>query len=116
MLALVYYPAGKDAPDYALPAGVNTSHATAFEGCENLKSIRIPAGITSIGDDAFYRCRGLTSISLLASIPPALERELWPSYNAPPSSIIICVPAASVEACKNAVGWKNYADRIQAAP
>jgi hypothetical protein len=38
--------------------------------------------------------------------------ERQPSKPYPPA--VIYVPAASVDAYKNAEGWKQYADRIQA--
>jgi hypothetical protein len=55
----------------------------------------------------------MTAINLPAPEPPALNGSLWYSWSRAPA--IIYVPAASVDAYKNAAGWKNHADRIEAA-
>jgi hypothetical protein len=46
--------------------------------------------------------------------PPALGGSLWYSWGAP-SAVVIYVPAAALDAYKNAAGWKSYAGKIQAA-
>ena len=40
----------------------------AFEGNENLKSVKLPDSVSSIGDSAFYNCTALTDIPLPDSI------------------------------------------------
>ena len=88
---------------------------SAFAYCSDLTSVTIPAGVTSIGLSAFGGCESLSSLSLLALKPPALGGSLWSSWQAPPP-VLISVPAAALDTYKNVEGWKDYADKIQAAP
>jgi hypothetical protein len=115
---LIQYPLGKPGTSYSIPAGVTSIGDAAFRSCENLTTVNIPASVTSIGDAVFSECENLTVIRLPASTPPALGKDgLWPpSWNSMPPPFVIYVPAASVDAYKNAPDWKDYAGRIQAAP
>ena len=47
-----------------IPNNVTTIDDWAFEGCTKLSSITIPDGVTSIGDGAFYGCKKMTSIDI----------------------------------------------------
>ena len=47
---------------------VSTIDKNGFEGCTNLKSIKIPDSVTSIGEAAFYDCRSLTSVTIPNSV------------------------------------------------
>jgi hypothetical protein len=117
----------------SLPAGLTSIGDEAFSWCRNLTTITLPAGLTSIGYMAFYDCRSLTTITLPASLtsignyvfdecislgsitlaspqPPRLNGSLSIS-----GSTLIYVPSAALNTYKNANGWKDYADRIQAA-
>lgn len=40
----------------------------AFNGCRNLKTIKLPEGVTRIGQSAFAQCESLTSLSLPSSL------------------------------------------------
>jgi hypothetical protein len=133
LAVLVQYPAGKDGSSYSIPDGVTGIGNYAFRGCGNLAGINIPDGVTSIGDYAFSECgnlagvkipdsvtsigdsafswcRSLGSITLHASRPPDIPGDLL--YRS--SRATIYVPAAALEAYKNAPGWRDYADRIRA--
>jgi hypothetical protein len=46
-----------------------------------------------------------SSITVLAREPPRLDRLLWYLGDVPPARIY--VPAATLEAYRNAEGWKN---------
>jgi hypothetical protein len=94
----------------SLPAGLTSIGDWAFSVCESLTSVTLPAGLTSIGDYAFSWCGRLASVTLPALTPPALGGSLW--YWG--ESTVIYVPAAAVDAYKNAAGWKDYANKIQA--
>jgi hypothetical protein len=117
----------------SLPAGLTSIGQSAFSGCSSLTSITLPVSLTSIGDFAFIGCSSLTTVSLPASLtsigsyafsgcislssitvaspqPPRLNGSLGIS-----GSTIIYFPSASLDTYKNAEGWKNHADRIQAA-
>lgn len=53
---------------YTIPDSVTTISASAFYGCENLKSVIIPNSVTSIGDSAFCECINLDSINISDNI------------------------------------------------
>lgn len=65
----------------------------------------VPATITSIGQYSFY-CTTLTKLTILATTPPTLYTPLGTT------TFQIYVPAASVDAYKNASGWSTMASRI----
>lgn len=65
---LIEYPKNKDQPSFAVPSGVTSINAYAFEFCENLNSIILPTSITSIGEGAFAQCKGLGSITIPSGV------------------------------------------------
>ncbi len=54
--------------DIAIPEGVTTIAAAAFEDCTNLTSVTIPESLTHIGEQGFYNCDSLTSIIIPDSV------------------------------------------------
>jgi hypothetical protein len=95
-----------------LPPGLTGIGHLAFAGCVGLGSITLPAGLTAVGNWVFSFCKSLSSITVLAREPPRLDRLLWYLQDVPPA--LIYVSAATLEAYRNAEGWKNHADRIRA--
>lgn len=93
--------------------GVTSIRNYAFYFLASLTSIEIPNTVTSIGDGAFYNCARLTSVTVESETPPDLDTSVF--YGAS-NSLVIYVPAASVDAYKSASNWSTYADRIQAIP
>ena len=73
----------------------------------SLKSIVLPNNLTKIGNSAFYG-NNFTSVTIHAVNPPAADRYMFNDRYL----TIIYVPAQSVNAYKNAEGWKYYADII----
>ncbi len=111
---------------------VNEIEGKSFQGCTSLKSLNIPSSVTYIGFDAFYGCTGLRSVTIgngvtiiddyafencsqLSSVTIYAESVPYCrssfSYNADGRKIY--VPAASVNAYKNASGWSDYASDIE---
>ena len=88
--------------------------SSAFSFCRSLKSIIIPDCVTKIGDSAFYYCDNLTSVHCKSTTPPILEN--LEVFNKNGVGRKIYVPAASVDAYKNAAIWNSYADDIFADP
>ena len=83
-----------------------------FDNCTSLISVTIPAGVTSIDENVFGDCTSLTSVTVKATTPPSLSApSIFGNYT---KLNAIYVPAESVEAYKNAYGWKDHADKIQA--
>lgn len=92
---------------------VRTIGQSAFQDCSSLASVTIGSGVTSIGGSAFYGCSSLASVTVNATTPPTLATGAFDSTS---DSLVIYVPAESVDAYKAAHGWSTYADKIQAIP
>lgn len=60
---------------------------------------------------AFYLCSQLSNVTVEATTPPTIGSDVFTSTH---SSLVIYVPAASVETYKSAERWLRYADKIQA--
>lgn len=117
-----------------LPAGVTEIETYGFYYCFALTSINLPEGLTTIGEYAFMGDRGLTELTLPASLRTIAagafrgceKVAVWTVKAATPPTLAsgvfagcsalneIRVPAASVDAYKEADGWSAYADRIVA--
>lgn len=96
-----------------LPSVITISD-NAFSNCSKLETIDIGANITRIGGYVFSNNTSLKSFTCRATTPPACGTKIFGSTQS--SSLVIYVPAESVNAYKAATNWKTYADRIQAIP
>jgi len=86
--------------------GVTTIWGGAFQGCSSLTSVTIGNGVTTIWSDAFYGCGNVKQISCDAELPPNCTRDLFESINKWECKLI--VPKNSVEAYKEAYGWRSF--------
>ena len=77
----------------------------AFRYCTGLTSVTIPNSVTSIGNNAFRDCSGLTSITCKAMTPPTCGSY---AFKEVPKSIPLYVPFGSLDAYRNATGWKDF--------
>lgn len=94
---------------YVVPEGVRYIGIGTVSYCDGLHSITLPESINSLASQAIYHCSNLDSIVVLATTPPRInERSFQETNNCP-----IYVPAASVEAYKQAENWSTYAGRIR---
>lgn len=114
-----------------LPSGIMEIQGEAFSQCASLKEISLPDGLVTIGVCCFLES-GLTKIEIPASVlsmdgaafadcahlgemrclptdPPSLFLDIFES-----TIPAIYVPAASLNAYRNADVWSGYADKIQA--
>ena len=66
---LIRYAAGKTETSFAIPAGVTSIAAGAFDSCGALQSVTIPASVTTIGAGAFANYKALTAINVDAANP-----------------------------------------------
>ena len=105
--------------DIVIPEGVTSIAECAFSYCSSLSHIVIPESVTSIACCSFFYCDNQASIFCLPIEPPS-ESGMFIAMDDNDYGFIftgtIYVPAASVEAYKAAVGWKDYASQIQAIP
>jgi hypothetical protein len=83
----------------------------AFSGCVNLTSVIIPESVTSTGDYAFYGCGDLVSITFERSTPPEFGEDVFEGVD---KSILVYVPANSLEAYKKVLGIYFQEASIQA--
>jgi len=88
-----------------IPNSVISIGDGAFAYCSSLTSVTIGSGVTSIEGGAFEGCSSLTSISCEAVNPPVCENYVF--YNVD-KSIPLYVPANSIDAYKEAKGWKDF--------
>ena len=117
----------------SIPNSVTTIGDSAFKNCRSLTSVTIPNSVTSIGYAAFYGCSGMTTvtigngISTIGSQAFALCKELTDVYchaeNVPRTNsdafqdsfteyATLHVPAASVNAYRQAEPWKNFKEVV----
>lgn len=95
--------------DYTVPYYVTSIDDWAFMGCSSLKSVTIQESMSHIGEGSLCDCENLSAIYCKAPTPPIGGEDMF-ANNAPECKIY--VPAASVEAYKNAEFWSDYADAI----
>ena len=109
-----------------IPNSVTSIGGGAFSGCSGLTSVTIPNSVTFIGEGAFYDCSGLTSVTIgnsvtsigegafygcsnllslvsLATIPPIIGNEFFPS----PNICDVTVPCGSLEIYTTS-SWNDY--------
>lgn len=108
-----------------LPQGLvvlgETHHGgDAFEGCSNLESITLPATLQSIGGNSSYDspslfkgCSALKNIIVSNPVPVALAETNFDATTY--INATLKVPVGSLEAYKNADGWKNFFNIVEDA-
>lgn len=91
--------------DFSRTNGYNEIPSYAFESMTTLTDLSLPACINSIGRYAFQGCNNLSVINCYAVIPPTLDYGVFDGVD---NSVVIKVPAQSIDLYKNAGGWKNF--------
>ncbi len=119
-----------------IPSGVTAIKNRLFSECSSLEELTLPEGIRTIGYAAFIRTglkdftlpstvevieaeafyqSALEKLTVLAPTPPrAPGADISSNFLPRRFDFEILVPAGSVDAYKEADGWSNYADIIQA--
>ena len=88
----------------------------AFESCSKLTSITLPKSVTEIELMAFSYCSGLENIYSENPVPPTCYKSTFQDisnegdYN---STCTVHVPAGSVQAYKEATGWKQFKNIVE---
>ena len=99
-----------------IPNSVTEIGYQAFDFCKGLTSITIPKSVTLIGFWAFEYCSHLTSVFCERTTPPTANLggySSWSAFNDNAADRKIYVLTESVDAYKEADGWKEYADAIE---
>ena len=98
-----------------IPNSVKYIGTGAFSGCSALTSITIPENVMSVGRGSFRYCDGLKEILLMSPTPP----DFWvdtEDVDAPIYTCVLKVPEGSVNAYKNAKGWKEFTNIVGINP
>ena len=107
-----------------LPQGLimlgNSDLDCVFENCSNLESITLPATLQSIGGNSYYSssslfkgCSALKNIIVSNPVPVALAETNFDATTY--INATLRVPVGSLEAYKNADGWKNFFNIVEDA-
>lgn len=103
-----------------IPNGVVTIEGKCFSTCHSLVSVTIPASVTSMGLTVFRDDEKLKEIHMKGDKPATLkEQVIGQTYDTfsildfAAQGLTIYVPAASVDAYKQAPVWSKYADYIK---
>lgn len=101
-----------DFPKELLPTRIGNG---AFRKHSLLRYVILPATIESVGDGAFSGCKSLRQLNCHAVVPPVLGKDVFKldevnGFVLTPlqEQLNLLVPEASVEAYKNALGWKDF--------
>ena len=101
-----------DFPKELLPTRIGDN---AFRKHSLLRSVILPATIESVGDGAFSGCKSLRQLNCHAVVPPVLGKDVFKLDEVNgivltplQEQLNLLVPEASVEAYKNALGWKDF--------
>lgn len=101
-----------DFPKELLPTRIGNG---AFRKHSLLRYVILPATIESVGDGAFSGCKSLRQLNCHAVVPPVLGKDVFKLDEVNgivltplQEQLNLLVPEASVEAYKNALGWKDF--------
>lgn len=105
-----------DFPKELLPTRIGNN---AFRKHSLLRYVILPATIESVGDGAFSGCKSLRQLNCHAAVPPVLGKDVFKIDEVNgivltplQEQLNLLVPGASVEAYKNAPGWKEFKNII----
>lgn len=76
-----------------------------FESAATLTELSLPSCINAIGRYAFKDCNNLSVVTCFAVVPPSLSVGVFDGVD---NSVVVKVPAQSVDLYKNAPGWKEF--------
>ena len=92
----------EEVTELIIPDGVTSISDAAFVWGGSFTSLTIPSSVISIGEHTFH-ISTLQQIKVLSTTPPAIHDNTFYNYSA-----TLIVPTGSINAYKNAEGWKNF--------
>ena len=101
---------GKQVKEYVLGEEVTKIGDVAFYDSNELVSINIPSYVTNVGDSAFYNCNSMTDVYCYAEQVPETGKDVFVSSNY--TNATLHVPAASIDAYRNAEQWKDFGNIV----
>lgn len=91
--------------DLSRTNGYSEIPSYAFESTEVLTELILPSCINTIDRYAFQDCKNLSVLTCYAVIPPTLSYGVFDGVD---KSVVIKVPAQSIDLYRNATGWKDF--------
>ncbi len=88
--------------EVSLPSTLTCIERGAFFASPNLETITIPKNVTQLGEFLFYKCPSLREVRMLPPTPPYISTIVDRNFKG-----TILVPASSLQAYRNAPGWKH---------
>ena len=108
------YPPALTASEFTVPYGVTKISSCCFTGTENLKSIHFPETVVAYDNAAINISNStLQSLTVMATAPVAIEKN---AFSTAVYSATLYVPSGTVEAYKNATGWKEFKSIVEMEP
>lgn len=92
--------------DVVIPQNVSELEAFVFAGATSLRDVVLSDEMTRIGSYAFENNIGMTEMTVYAVTVPELGENVFDRMNQ--SSVLLKVPAESVESYKSADQWKEF--------
>ena len=93
--------------------GISSIESGAFWGCTGLTSITIPNSVYAISDDAFEGCAGLEEIYSCNPMPPTIFFGFPAFLEVNKTNCIVYVPIGSLDAYRNAEGWRDFQNIVE---
>ncbi len=89
-----------------IPPLIETIGERAFAECEKLEAVILPKKLLRINREAFQNCYSLSYIHCQAVEPPVLDESAF--FGVAKDNFTVEVPEESVDAYRNAPGWKEF--------
>ena len=108
------YPPALTASEFTVPYGVTKISSCCFTGTENLKSIHFPETVVAYDNAAINISNStLQSLTVMATTPATIENN---AFSDAVYFATLYVPNGTVEAYKNATGWKEFKSIVEMEP
>lgn len=96
--------------EYRIPDGQTSINRYMFYYCYSLSRLTIPASVTTIGAYAFNQCTSMDRLCFLSETPPTVDNVN--AFTSVPTTCVVEVPAASLEAYQNATNYSGIAAQM----
>ena len=92
--------------EYVVPEGVQLIGQSAFNSCENLRSIHFPESVLNIMYCAFFRCTNLREIYCAREAPAILSRSSFDTLTFDEGTLY--VPDGALESYQRPYPWNRF--------